>query len=743
MRGLIRLGIAAALLGVCLVADRSARAGEWESVIRHEGGQDPRGAGWRLSSQAIQTLSGRETIDGKRWTYWRLADRGGEDGVYEFPLRETQVRGPWRITLIARLVETNAAGTGFGVMLLDGRNYWRVNLNKDGVYYDSYGGKAKRFGKRLNTTDNYHRYELLLEPVASCDVGGADRVTLSVDGKVHARLVRRDIRRIRTSRSIAFGSTNSSATGEVRYHRVEFSTAVRQTNASSEPQAGRPSTSAATIPRSATRQAKGMPWRVGSRKQLFIDRRFIERAERIKLSVNPPVKRPVAVLKSDKPWDAFRLIYFSLAKDGDVYKMWYQAYDGDQWGGGTSRMCYAVSRDGLRWRKPELGLVEYKGSKKNNILLAEPSKLSYVFIDPHGTPQQRYKMLTGIGTTRIRTSPDGIHWKLHPQVVWKPIWDTQKQAWWDPRIKKYVIQTRVQLQRANALPFPFVEPIPSDPPVVAPKLHRPIRALGRLEVDDIMKPWPTEKVRTVLTADEHDPPGSDIYHPGGVYQYPYASDAYFMFPLTYQHFRAGEGHPHNDGVNDAQFAASRDGIHWMRYDRQPFIPRGLPGDPDHGDTFATGYFVRRGNYLYQYYTGWPWTHGGFRLLSPTERQNRKNWGRQFVGVAVHRLDGFVSADAPQKGGFLVTPPIVFNGHCLKLNINVSALGGALVEIQDETGKPIQGYALTDCDRILMNDVAHLVRWRGNPDVSPLAGRTVRLKIAMRSAKLYAFQFVDE
>ena len=77
-------------------------------------------------------------------------------------------------------------------------------------------------------------------------------------------------------------------------------------------------------------------------KQLFIDRRLIAGSERLKLAVNPPVKRPAALLKSDKPWDAFRLIYFSIAKDGDVYKMWYQAFDDDQWGSGISRMCYAV-----------------------------------------------------------------------------------------------------------------------------------------------------------------------------------------------------------------------------------------------------------------------------------------------------------------------------------------------------------------------------------------------------------------
>lgn len=196
--------LTAAIVAACLVRCCCADGEDWKTVSRHEGINDPHDEGWRLSSNRIQSRSGRETISGKEWTYWKVADRGGEDGLYEFPLSDQQAVGPWRITLVARLVDTDAKGTGFGVALLDGENYWRLNLNKDGVYYD---GTAARFGEPLDTTD-YHRYELLLERVASCDAGGADRVTLTIDGKVHARLVRRNFRHIRTARSIAFGSAH-------------------------------------------------------------------------------------------------------------------------------------------------------------------------------------------------------------------------------------------------------------------------------------------------------------------------------------------------------------------------------------------------------------------------------------------------------------------------------------------------------------------------------------------------------
>ena len=488
-------------------------------------------------------------------------------------------------------------------------------------------------------------------------------------------------------------------------------------------------------------ESRTLPCQIGNAKQLFIDHRFIEASENVRLVVNPPVKRPEAILESDKPWDAFRLIFFSVAEDGGVYKMWYQAYDDDQWGGGRPRMCYATSKDGLNWEKPSLGLVEYQGSKENNILL-EDKKLAFVFVDPHGEPDQRYKMIyRGPQGTLAGTSADGLHWNLPPEHVshLPPGWDTQKQAWWDERVNKYVVYLRVPVKGTNALHFPFVSPIESYPAVVAPKLYRPGRALGRMEMDDITKPWPDDQVQTVMTADELDPPDSDIYH-HNVYPYPHAADAYFMFPFTYQHFLPGEGRPPNDGVNDVQFAASRDGVHWIRYDRKPYIVRGLPGEPDCGIVSATPFHIRKGNYLYQYYTGWPWTHGGFRLLSKKERQDKSNWGRQHYGVVVQRLDGFVSADAPYAGGWLVTPPIVFGGSHLELNVNVAAMGVARVEIQDEQGGPIPGFALDDCDRIQFNDVACTVKWKGKSDLSALAGRPVRLKIFMRSAKLYAFQF---
>ena len=45
---------------------------------------------------------------------------------------------------------------------------------------------------------------------------------------------------------------------------------------------------------------------IGSRRQLFIDERFIERSQGIRLRMNPPVQHPDPVLVPDRPWEAFR-----------------------------------------------------------------------------------------------------------------------------------------------------------------------------------------------------------------------------------------------------------------------------------------------------------------------------------------------------------------------------------------------------------------------------------------------------
>ena len=57
--------------------------------------------------------------------------------------------------------------------------------------------------------------------------------------------------------------------------------------------------------------------------------------------------------------------------------------------------------------------------------------------------------------------------------------------------------------------------------------------------------------------------------------------------------------------------------------------------------------------------------------------------------------------------------------------------------------PLPGYTRAEAVSVDRNGTAQGVWWKGGPDVSSLAGRPVRLRFAMRSAKLYAFQIAEE
>jgi hypothetical protein len=108
-----------------------------------------------------------------------------------------------------------------------------------------------------------------------------------------------------------------------------------------------------------------------------------------------------------------------------------------------------------------------------------------------------------------------------------------------------------------------------------------------------------------------------------------------------------------------------------------------------------------------------------------------------------RLDGFVSADADHKGGWLETPLLMFSGNMLRLNIDTGAMGTALVELRNAKHEPIPGYTLADCEEIGGNFIDQAVYWKGNTDLSALRGTPVHLYIELKRAKLFSFCFTGE
>ena len=110
---------------------------------------------------------------------------------------------------------------------------------------------------------------------------------------------------------------------------------------------------------------------IGSRLEIFIDNYLVAGMKgHIELRLHNPVRREIAIVH-DEPWEGSGSGYHTVFKDGDKYRMYYKAWHIPSEGSQTSPVviAYAESKDGIEWIKPNLGLVEFNGSRQNNIIM--------------------------------------------------------------------------------------------------------------------------------------------------------------------------------------------------------------------------------------------------------------------------------------------------------------------------------------------------------------------------------------
>ena len=88
----------------------------------------------------------------------------------------------------------------------------------------------------------------------------------------------------------------------------------------------------------------------------------------------------------------------------------------------------------------------------------------------------------------------------------------------------------------------------------------------------------------------------------------------------------------------------------------------------------------------------------------------------------------------------MTKPLIFEGKELVINFSTSAAGSVQVEIQNADGKPIDGFALSDCPEIFGDAIERVVTWKCGGDVSKLAGKQIRLRFVIKDADLYSLRF---
>jgi hypothetical protein len=85
---------------------------------------------------------------------------------------------------------------------------------------------------------------------------------------------------------------------------------------------------------------------------------------------------------------------------------------------------------------------------------------------------------------------------------------------------------------------------------------------------------------------------------------------------------------------------------------------------------------------------------------------------------------------------------VVRGNHLVLNYATSAAGSIQVEVQDVSGRPLPGYAAADMPALFGDELDATVSWRRGADLAPLQGKTVRLRIRLKDADLFALRFAE-
>ena len=418
------------------------------------------------------------------------------------------------------------------------------------------------------------------------------------------------------------------------------------------------------------------------------------------------------VLTADQPWEgAISYLYGSVLpeENGKGYRMWYHS-----WADNEYRKLYATSRDGLKWEKPDLGQVEYKGSTKNNMFLRrsrEDHSPQIIHTPADPDPQRRYKLITyEYGRTPPKytvsgylgaCSPDGIHWTEAEQYpILRDPGDVGNFIW-DPFTDRYI-----------GYPKKFTD---------VRGFRR--RCVGFTETSDFER-WPTSQLtlipdefddRWVKTKGQH----TDFY---GLSAFPYESmylGFLWVFPIT-------DGD--NDGPIFVELVTSRDGVNWTRQDepRIPVLPIGTQGTWDCGMVFTPNHPLVEGDRIRLYYGGFNVTH--------------KADGQGAIGLATLRKDGFASLDAGAKGGVITTRPFSGMQGPLRLNSHTSD-GSIRVEILSESGHPLPGFSRDECDAITGDSVDQTVTWRGSSRLPEDLG-TVQLRFILQNASLYSFHAGD-
>ena len=448
------------------------------------------------------------------------------------------------------------------------------------------------------------------------------------------------------------------------------------------------------------------PLKIGNDIQLMWDASMIESRTDGFFKYHRPVPQGVAIT-TDAPWEGNVSAYFTFLQDGDEYRAYYRGSHYD-----TRRKvvthrevtCVAISKDGINWKKPDLGIWDFNGSKQNNIVWDGIGTHCFApFIDhnPNCPQTERYKAISrgryvsgdfevpdrqkGIVGLYLFTSPDGLNWKLKSPkpVITDGAFDSQNLAFWDTNKNKYVCYSRLFIGG--------------------------VRAIQYCDSSDFInwsKPAPITYEKDYR---EH-------LYTNAIQQYPRNPNVYIGLPTRYL--------PEEDSRVEPIFMHSHDGFIFQR-NQNPFIPESFPKD-------RSG---NRSNYACRGILSLPHSDETFSIYaSEAYYTGTDSRVRRFE----IRKDGFISLSTTAQSQ-IVTKPVLIEGNTIFLNSHTHGKGGIWLELLDENNRPIPGFTKRDTNRLNGNSIHNEVTWKQERTLKELRGKAVKILITLSNSDIYSLQ----
>lgn len=440
---------------------------------------------------------------------------------------------------------------------------------------------------------------------------------------------------------------------------------------------------------------------IGTRVEMFVDEWLIEEKRGLSLKLHPP-RREEIVLSFDQPWEGKGSGYVTVIQEHDKIRLYYRGIGSSAMNDDRNQVtCYAESTDGIHFVKPQLGLFEYEGSTANNIVWR--GRLSHNFSpfpdrSPHASPELRYKAVAGIDELVAFGSADGIHWqKLREEpILTDGDFDSLNVVFWDTNAQAYRCFSRIYQDKA----------------------YRTI--LTSTSTD--FYSWGKQQL---LRYNDLKP--MQQYYTNSAMLCPGAEHIYMAFPMRFVPERKKlTDHP-EPGVSDTVMMTSRDGLHWDRSFMEAWCRAGLDS---HNWSDRTGILST-----------------GCVLLNPDEfsfyiQEHYRLDDSRLRRVSV-RKHGFGSIHAGFDHGEWVSRPFILEGDELAANYSTSAVGYVRFELQDEHGRPLDGFRLEDMEPMYGDEIGGVVAWGPEADFELLKGRPVRIRMQIKDADLFSLKWNDK